>query len=71
MCDLSYFMYQMWYTIIMLVRTEQQLKARYGQHFRNVVNNKHGTFLVKHFNSADHHPNHLSIQIIDYCVPDR
>ena len=46
--------------------TTQQLNTRFSQHRHNILQRNLNTFLVNHFNQADHHYKHLSIQIIDH-----
>ena len=47
-------------------KTTQQLNTRFSQHRHNIIQRNLNTFLVNHFDQADHHYKHLSIQIIDH-----
>ena len=48
--------------------TTQQLNTRFSQHRYKIIQRNLNTFLVNHFNQADHHYKNLSIQIIDHIA---
>ena len=45
--------------------TKQMVKSRFLQHRRDVISNKKGTFMVKHFNQPHHSWEDMEIKILD------